>query len=97
MIDLGECLEALRFRDTWISVASHSLATEEQDAPETLAHEAMLELRNEKALVHNLKDIDDEYDDDGILFLDNEPILDSESDFFDSDDPNRNNDDSSFE
>ncbi|KAI3708266.1 hypothetical protein L2E82_37431 [Cichorium intybus] len=64
--------------------------------PETLAHEAVQALRNEKVIVHNSEDIDDEYDDDdGRIFLDNEPILDSESDD-DYDDPNRNNDDDSF-
>ncbi|KAI3709420.1 hypothetical protein L2E82_39182 [Cichorium intybus] len=70
-----------------------SLIVRNDVEPETLAHEAVQALRNEKVLVHNSEDIDDEYDDDdGRIFLDNEPILDSESDD-DSDDPNRNNDD----
>ncbi|KAI3780397.1 hypothetical protein L2E82_10378 [Cichorium intybus] len=73
-----------------------SLIVRNDVEPETLAHEAVQALRNEKVIVHNSEDIDDEYDDDdGRIFLDNEPILDSESDD-DSDDPNRNNDDDSF-
>ena len=52
----------------------------------------MLAIRNRNIIDDNLDDVDVEFDDDGRIFLDNEPILDLETDD-DSDDPSPNSDD----
>lgn len=64
--------------------------------PETLPREEVLAIRNGNAYVDNIHDADDDYDDEGGIFLNDEPLLDSETDG-DSDDSNLNtNDDDSF-
>jgi hypothetical protein len=73
-----------------------SLIVRNDVEPETLPYEAVQAIRNANAPVDDLEDNDDEYDDGGRSFLNNEPILDSETDH-DSDDPNPNSDnDDSF-
>nr|KAJ0195833.1 hypothetical protein LSAT_V11C700377160 [Lactuca sativa] len=65
-----------------------SLIVRNDVEPETLPLEAVLAVRNRNVVADNLDDVDD----DGRIFLNNEAILDSETDN-DSDNPNPNSDD----
>ncbi|KAD6118957.1 hypothetical protein E3N88_10228 [Mikania micrantha] len=60
--------------------------------PESLSYEAVLAIRNANVPADDLIDVDDGYEDLGRIFLNNESILDSETDH-DSTDPDHNSDD----
>ncbi|KAL4585273.1 hypothetical protein LXL04_009889 [Taraxacum kok-saghyz] len=72
-----------------------SLIVRNDVEPETLPLETVLAIRNRNVVPDNLDDDDEFDDDDGRIFLDNEPILDSDTED-DSDDPNPNSDDDDF-
>ncbi|KAD6118954.1 hypothetical protein E3N88_10225 [Mikania micrantha] len=57
--------------------------------PESLSYEAVLAIRNANVPADDLIDVDDGYDDLGRIFLNDESILDSETDH-DSTDPDHN-------
>ncbi|KAD4180135.1 hypothetical protein E3N88_28726 [Mikania micrantha] len=69
-----------------------SLIVRNDVEPKSLSYEVVLAIRNANASVHDLIDTDDEHDDLGRIFLNNESILDSETDH-DSTDPDHNSDD----
>ncbi|KAD1722748.1 hypothetical protein E3N88_42390 [Mikania micrantha] len=69
-----------------------SLIVRNDVEPESLSYEAVLAIRNANASGHDLIDTDDEHDDLGRIFLNNESILDSDTDH-DSTDPDHNSDD----